>query len=135
MGLTDHTAEASTGKIVKDAGLSSIFRTIITLMLKWVWILIKSVNNRQINKTEKFYDMVAENYRPEPVTIKTIEYAKKYIKCNDSVLDFGCADGTVSIEIAGTVKQVCGIDISQEMIDAAKINAKSPKRRIIVFYR
>jgi ubiquinone/menaquinone biosynthesis C-methylase UbiE len=37
----------------------------------------------------------------------------------DSVLNFGCGPGTKTLALAGSVKQITGIDISEKMIDLA----------------
>ncbi|MBK5722676.1 methyltransferase domain-containing protein, partial [Dysgonomonas sp. Marseille-P4677] len=47
----------------------------------------------------------------------------KYLKDSDTVLDFGCATGTATNEIAKQVTKVVGIDISSKMIDMAKDKA------------
>jgi 2-polyprenyl-3-methyl-5-hydroxy-6-metoxy-1,4-benzoquinol methylase len=96
-------------------------------MLKWTGVLIRSASDHRINKTEKFYDLVVDDYKPAPVTLRTLEEVKKYLMRGDRVLDFGCADGTISLEIAGNVKEVCGIDISPGMIGAAKRKAAERK--------
>lgn len=81
-----------------------------------------------MNISEKFWDRLAngfdkqsESYRPSH--IKTVENAKKHLKANDLVLDYGCATGLTAIEIADRVKEVHGIDFSPKMIEAAKRKA------------
>ncbi|CAG0990610.1 MAG: ubiquinone/menaquinone biosynthesis methyltransferase [Candidatus Methanoperedens nitroreducens] len=78
-----------------------------------------------MNKSEKFWDRMAKyldrvERKDEATNIKIIEKTRKYLKINDTVLDFGCGTGTAAIEIAGSVKKVTGIDISSKMIEAAK---------------
>ncbi len=86
----------------------------------------------EVNKSEKIWDKIAENYdesekRFEPIHIKTIENTKKYLNVNDIVLDYGCGTGTKSLELAGFVKEIQGIDISSKMIEAAKRKAVERK--------
>jgi 2-polyprenyl-3-methyl-5-hydroxy-6-metoxy-1,4-benzoquinol methylase len=57
-----------------------------------------------------------------------VEKAKKYIRRTDTVLDYGCATGTIAIGIADYVKEVKGIDISSKMIEAAI--RKSDERKV-----
>ncbi len=80
-----------------------------------------------MRKPEKFWDMMSNNFDKEAkdngreqLHVKTIENAKKYLNIGDTVLDCGCATGRKTIEIAGHVKKVHGIDISSKMIEAAK---------------
>jgi len=80
----------------------------------------------QKNKSEKFWDKVSkfhDNVAINKTFKKTIELTKKYLKPTDNILDFGCATGLYSIELAKYVKSVHGIDISSKMIDAAKNKA------------
>ena len=70
-----------------------------------------------MNKPEKFWDRVAENYdksesRFEPIHIKVVENSKKHLKESDIVLDYGCATGTKAFRLSGHVKKIQGIDIS-----------------------
>jgi 2-polyprenyl-3-methyl-5-hydroxy-6-metoxy-1,4-benzoquinol methylase len=89
-------------------------------------------------KPEKFWDRSASKYddsepSTDPTHIKTVEKTKKYLKVSDVVLDYGCATGTVAIEIADNAKEVHGIDLSSEMIEAAKRKASERKRGNIEF--
>ena len=70
-----------------------------------------------MNKTEKFWDKVSNKFdkrsqKIDQTEIKTLENTKKYLNVNDIVLDYGCAIGTMAIEIADNVKKIHGIDIS-----------------------
>ncbi len=81
-----------------------------------------------MNELEKFWDRAADSYerterRFEQGHIKIIENAKKHLKKDDIVLDYGCGPGTKTLEIAGNVKKIYGIDISARMIEAAKRKA------------
>lgn len=81
-----------------------------------------------MNNTEKFWDRIANNFDKrnnifDDINIKTLENTKKYLKTNDVVMDFGCATGIVTFELADKVKKIHGIDISSKMINAAKRKA------------
>ncbi len=77
---------------------------------------------------EDFYDKMAKNYdktekKFEHISLKTIENTKKYLKFSDKVLDYACGPGTKTLELAGLVKEIHGIDISSKMIEIAKRKA------------
>ena len=77
-----------------------------------------------INKTQKFWDKQAKKYdycerQFEPVVKDIIAKTRKHLNLSDYVLDFGCATGTKTIELAGGTKHIHGLDISTEMINEA----------------
>jgi ubiquinone/menaquinone biosynthesis C-methylase UbiE len=81
-----------------------------------------------MSNSERFWDRSAKRFNgrvdaDDRVAVATLEYARKYLHRNDIVLDFGCAAGKYALEIASSVEEVWGIDISTEMIKAAKRNA------------
>ena len=81
-----------------------------------------------MNNNEKFWDRSADSFdktekRFEQAAVETIEYTKKFLNKSDIVLDYGCAKGTKTLEIAGNVKKIYGIDISSKMIAGAKAKA------------
>ena len=85
-----------------------------------------------MNESEKLWDKISDKYdkaekRFEKIHIKTVENTKKYLNKNDIVLDYGCGTGTKTIELAGKVKKIHGIDISSKMIEAAKRGALEHK--------
>jgi 2-polyprenyl-3-methyl-5-hydroxy-6-metoxy-1,4-benzoquinol methylase len=87
---------------------------------------MKKMNS--INKTEEFWDKTAAYYdkaekKDELTYSHFIEKARKYLKVDDIVLDFGCGTGLVCNEIAGNVKMVYAIDISSKMIEIARNKA------------
>ncbi len=79
--------------------------------------------------TEKIFNMSANTYETteeqtfQPIHIKTLVNSKKFLKRSDDVLDYGCATGTKSLEIASHVHKIQGIDISAKMIEIAKRRA------------
>jgi 2-polyprenyl-3-methyl-5-hydroxy-6-metoxy-1,4-benzoquinol methylase len=58
----------------------------------------------------------------DEAALTILDHTRKYLRSNDTVLDFGCATGKYAFEIAPQVKKVWGIDISSEMIVAARRN-------------
>ena len=77
-----------------------------------------------MNKTQKFWDKQAKRYdyserQFEPVFKEIITKTRKHLNINDNVLDFGCATGTKTKELAGGTKHIHGLDISPEMINEA----------------
>lgn len=50
---------------------------------------------------------------------KTLIKTREYLNSSDFVLDYGCATGIFSIEIAQCVKKVHGLDFSYRMIEMA----------------
>ncbi len=85
-----------------------------------------------MNKSENFWDNVSKTYdkderRFEQTHIKVIEKTKKYLNASDIVLDYGCATGTKTFELASNVNKIQGIDISSKMIEIAKRKAVEHK--------
>ena len=77
-----------------------------------------------MNKTQKFWDKQAKRYdynerQFESVFKEIIAKTKEYLNANDNVLDFGCAAGTKTLELADGVKHIHGLDFSAEMISEA----------------
>jgi len=77
-----------------------------------------------MNKTQNFWDKQAKRYdyserQFEPVFKEIIAKTRKHLNINDNVLDFGCATGTKTKELAGGTKHIHGLDISPEMINEA----------------
>lgn len=80
------------------------------------------------SKAVKFWDRTAifydrEEKKDELSYLNFIEKACKYLKSNDTVLDFGCGTGLVCNEIAENVKMIYAIDISSKMIEIARNKA------------
>lgn len=74
----------------------------------------------------KFWDRLARNYDDE-VGEETTAITRKYLRKDDTVLDYGCARGAYTIALADDVKEIRGIDISPKMIELAR--ARSEKIR------
>ena len=82
--------------------------------------------DKKMNKSEKFWDRMSKYYdklAKDKAYKKTLEITKKHLKSSDIVLDYACATGLFSIELAGNVKEIHGIDISSKMIETAKRKA------------
>lgn len=83
-------------------------------------------------KDEKFWDRIASNYdriEAKDIAYKIfIERARKYLKAEDTLLDFGCGTGLICNEIAENVGFIHAIDISNKMIEIAR--NKASERRI-----
>lgn len=85
------------------------------------------------NKTQKFWDNQAKRYDSSEIQFDSIYKeviikTRKYLNINDNVLDFGCATGTKTIQLADGTKHIHGLDISTEMINEA--NKKKDKANI-----
>jgi ubiquinone/menaquinone biosynthesis C-methylase UbiE len=77
-----------------------------------------------MNKAQKFWDkqaIVFDNNQKQFETVNQVLIArtKEYLTANDNVLDFGCAAGTKTLELAKEVKHIHGLDFSAEMISEA----------------
>jgi len=83
----------------------------------------------RMHKSEKFWDRFVNNYDKKTTElgkthIKTVEKIKEYINDSNIVLDFGCAAGAITNDIADNAKEIHGIDISSKMIQVAKRKAE-----------
>ena len=83
-------------------------------------------------KSEKLWDLLSYNYdrganKSDQSENKPLENIKKYLNVNDVVLDYGCATGTMAIDIANKVGEVHGIDISSKMVETAERKAAERK--------
>ncbi|MBI5297066.1 MAG: class I SAM-dependent methyltransferase [Chloroflexi bacterium] len=89
-------------------------------------------------KSEKMWNQLAKNWDTPGVSLgendlKIIERTKKYLTANSIVLDYGCATGSIALEIASMAKDVRGIDISSNMIEIARSKADEQKIKNIGF--
>lgn len=74
---------------------------------------------------EKFWNLIASRYAATPLQNRSaydrkIEKIKTFLTPDQFVLDIGCATGTQCGDIAGSVKQVTGIDISHKLLTIAE---------------
>ena len=85
---------------------------------------MKENKMKAIQQTDTFWDKRSERYdkymmKHGPSFKKTIENTKSLLTSSDVVLDFACASGEMSLELATHVKEIHGIDISVKMIELA----------------
>ena len=76
-------------------------------------------------KSETMWNQLAKNWDTPGVSLgendlKIIERTKKYLDAGSIVLDYGCATGSIALEMASMAKEVHGIDISSNMIEIAR---------------
>jgi len=84
-------------------------------------------------KSEKMWNQLAKSWDKPGASLgendlKIIEMTRKYLHPKSVVLDYGCATGSIALEIASMAKEVHGIDISSNMIEIAK--SKADERNI-----
>ena len=84
------------------------------------------MNATMWDKRSKKYDDAIKKH--DVLYEKTIESTKVLLNRSDLVLDFACASGEISLDIASHVKRVHGIDTSGKMIELAK--EKALKRQV-----
>lgn len=81
----------------------------------------------------EFWDRRAANYDAQVGEFyreayeMTSERMKKYLRPTDTVLDFACGTGIVTLAVASAVKRLQGIDISDEMLRCAREKAAERK--------
>ena len=83
--------------------------------------------------TDTFWDKRSQKYDDEikkhgAIYTKTIEHTRSLLSDGDVVLDFACATGEMSLDVASAVQRVHGIDVSVKMIELA--NQKARDRRV-----
>lgn len=89
-------------------------------------------------KSESMWDRLASNWDTPGVSLgendlRIIEKTKLYLHAEDIALDYGCATGSIALEIANTVKAVHGIDLSSKMIEIARRKAEERKIENVEF--
>ena len=89
-------------------------------------------------KSEKMWNQLAKNWDTPGVSLgendlRIIERTKKYLNASSVVLDYGCATGSIALEIASMAKEVHGIDISSNMIEIARRKADERGIKNIAF--
>ncbi len=89
-------------------------------------------------KSESMWDKLANNWDTPGVSLgendlMILEKMKKYLKPSDIALDYGCATGSIALEIANTAKVVYGIDLSSKTIEIARRKADERKVKNIDF--
>ncbi len=85
---------------------------------------MKEIKMKTIQQTDTFWDKRSKRYdknikKHDSLYEKTIDRTKSLLTKSDVVLDFACASGEMSLDIAPHVKEVHGIDLSLKMIELA----------------
>lgn len=89
---------------------------------------------------EKFWDLISKRYAASPISDQAayerkIEKIKSYLSPEYVVLDIGCGTGTQCDDLAGSVKQVTGIDISAKLLQIAEQRKAQRKLNNVEFIR
>ena len=94
------------------------------LEIDWEYIWQKSIKKGM--KKEKNWDEIAKEYGKwlENDDYPDILLKEMKISSEDSVLDIGCAEGTITRKIAKKAKSVTGIDKSKLMLEELNKNAE-----------
>jgi len=88
-----------------------------------------------LSELESGYDLVADKFSSTRKFMwRDLEFVKDYAKPTDKILDFGCGNGRLAGYLAGNYREFIGVDISQNLIDAAKQKYSSEKTRFIKIY-
>ncbi len=90
------------------------------------------------SKAEKFWDRLARHWdkpteESEQTDTKVLARTRPYLKATDTVLDYGCAMGSVDLKLAATVRAIHGIDISSTMIAGAREAADARRATNVSF--
>jgi ubiquinone/menaquinone biosynthesis C-methylase UbiE len=90
--------------------------------------------------TETFWDKRSEKYddrirQHDSLYEKTLDRARSLLTDSDVVLDFACATGEWSLDLAASVARVHGIDSSARMIELAQRKAEDRQVQNVVFDR
>jgi ubiquinone/menaquinone biosynthesis C-methylase UbiE len=86
-----------------------------------------------MNKSEKFWDKIADRYSKQAIADeaayqKKLKITQEYLKPDMKLFEFGCGTGSTAIVHAPYVQHIHAIDFSSKMIDIAK--AKVDKANI-----
>jgi 2-polyprenyl-3-methyl-5-hydroxy-6-metoxy-1,4-benzoquinol methylase len=92
------------------------------------------------SKAEKFWDRLARTWgkpteESDQTDTKVLAKTRPYLKATDSVLDYGCAKGSVDLKLAAAVQAIHGIDISSKMIATAQEAAEAREVATVSFAR
>jgi 2-polyprenyl-3-methyl-5-hydroxy-6-metoxy-1,4-benzoquinol methylase len=81
-------------------------------------------------RARRYDDAIKEH---DPQYVKTMEETMALLAKSDSVLDFGCGSGEISIGLASRVERILGIDTSGKMIELADEKACEQEIKNAVF--
>jgi len=87
----------------------------------------------------RFWDRISKGYdrndKADETYLKMLDIMRGYLNKDDTLMDLGCATGSISIDLSGSVRKVVGIDISPEMVRLAKEKAKTHRVENVYFAR
>lgn len=91
-----------------------------------------------MNVSRMFWDYLSGNYEEETrkyagLHLQILKNTRNYLKGSDTVLDYGCATGKITCELASQVKEIHGLDFSPRMIAAARRKAAEHKTENVDF--
>jgi ubiquinone/menaquinone biosynthesis C-methylase UbiE len=93
-----------------------------------------------MNRSEGFWDKIAERYSERPVSDeaayqKKLQVTREYLRPDLEAMEFGCGTGSTAITLAPCVKHIVAIDISSKMVEIAQSKADAEKIKNITFKR
>ena len=93
---------------------------------------------RQLPKSASFWDKRSNKYEEDikhhdSTYDERIDKTKSLLKRSDVVMDFACATGEISLDIAPNVQQILGIDLSVKMIELATQKAQDRQMENVSF--
>jgi SAM-dependent methyltransferase len=79
---------------------------------------------------QQFWDRIAESYAKKPLpdptaTARKLAVTRALLRPTDRLLDLGCGTGTILLDLAPSVAEAHGIDVSPAMIAIANTKAAS----------
>lgn len=88
------------------------------------------MNRTNVDTSYKFWDRVSGWSKAESAANSTLVKCIKskfgiHIMPDDTVLDYGCGTGTITLQIARNANKVYGVDISEGMLRRAQQNLKN----------
>jgi hypothetical protein len=78
--MTDPDADAPEGKREGSGGLVFLV-VVITTILKSLWSAIKGINDPQTKKSEKFWDLVSDDFDKQARAEEKKRFADTYTDC------------------------------------------------------
>ena len=81
----------------------------------------------------KDWDKAAINFHKRTRKDDYLEllFSKLILDKNDTLLDLGCGEGSITIPLAGKVKKITGVDSSPKMLEL--LNQRAKKEKITTF--
>ena len=126
--MASTTKDTSFGKSVREFWHALLL--IVPITIGWIWFLTGNVRLPREKKAELFWhmnaknmDAFAENEGLKKFEARRNEKLEKYLMGRDRILDYGCGTGTLSLKLAGRVKEIHGIDFASGMIEIAQRKA------------